>query len=222
MAHAPRQVNGRAPAGRRRRWRPAASGRVPGVPTFDEALRALQAGDLEAAIALFAARTLAHPADHPSHANYAIALYRAGRHAQAAELFEKVIEEAGPGSLVAVGFSYCLGHARLELGDPYRALAATTEFLDWSNEWNPLYLDGVSNTAEAWSQLGTVAEALELRQAVASVQRTDELMRRIGLPGGRLPYVGPWPRRRIIERSFRILGFIRKARPPRRCNWRAR
>ena len=204
---------------KRRRPRPAARALRAGVPSFDAALQALLSDEHQAALARFAARTLADPSDWPSRGNYAIALYQAGRLAEAAPLFEKLLAEEGPDSLGAVALNFSLGYCRLELGDLRGSLEATTEFLDRSNEWHPFYWHGVHNTACAWDELGAEFEARQLFREVAEMERMDERMRQAGLAGSRFPYAGPWRRRRIIERSFRVLGVDRKARRARRCKW---
>ena len=197
-----------------RHLKPVPATRCPGVPTFAEAADALRSEQYGLAIARSAARMLADPTDEPSKATYAIALYRAGRLAEAAPLFESFIAEIGTGAIDSVGYVFCLGYCRLELGDPRSSLVAMTSFLDYGNEWHPFYLEGLENTAAAWDQLGAKLESRRLTEHVAWLRDMQER-----LQGGRFPNAGTWPRRKVIETSFRILGVKATARPARRCKW---
>lgn len=97
-----------------------------------------------------------------------MALLDAGRLADAAPLIEAHIQDVGPHTIDAVGLYFCLGYCKLELGDAWGSLVATTSFLDQGNERNPRYLDGVHNTAAAWQQLGAKMEARLLFKDLAS------------------------------------------------------
>jgi len=194
---------------RRRRARP------PGVPSFRDALAALLGDRPEKAAAMFAARALAYPADKSSRRNRAIALYEAGRWAEAAPLFEQFIAEDGCAADESVPYLFSLGLCRLELGDAIGSLLATTAFLDLWNERHPWYWEGLHNTACAWERLGAEAEAATLIHVV----RAHE-----GLEEPRLPTTArspcAWPRRMVIARSFAMLGLDAKPRPRRRIEWR--
>jgi len=80
---------------------------APGVPSFEVALKALLSGDANRAAALFAARSLADPTDWISRANRAIALYEAGRRAEAATGLEREIVRAGHADLGTVPALFC-------------------------------------------------------------------------------------------------------------------
>ena len=217
MAKKPRQVGTRGQSSRSaglRHLKPVPATSRPGVPTFEEVTEALLSDRHRLAIARSAARMLADPTDEPSRANHAIALYQADRFAEAAPMFERLIEQLGPGAIDAVPLFFSLGYCRLQLGDPRGSLVATTTFLDRGNELNPLYLDGLENTAAAWDQLGAKLESRQLSQDVAWQRGVQE-----GLQGGRFPNMGAWPRRKVIETSFRVLGVKAKARRARRCKW---
>lgn len=185
-----------------------------GVPSFEEALDALRSDQHGLAVARFAARVLADPLDWPSRSNYALALLYAGRLAEAAPMLEAFIQELGSSALDAVGFHFLLGYCKLELGDARGSLLATTTFLDYGNEWNPRYLDGVHNAAAAWQQLGAKLEARLLLKDLGVQRRRPERAGEV-----RSAYDGPWPRRKIIETSFRILGIKARARRASRCRW---
>jgi tetratricopeptide (TPR) repeat protein len=204
MAHSTRQK-------RRKQGRHAAPPRE-GVPSFESALEALRSGRAQAAAAEFAARVVANPNDFPSRANHAIALYDAGDFARAAPLFEALIEEEGEDSPGAIPTFFSLGYCRLQLGDARASLAATAEFLDRSNERHPFYLDGLENAACAWEQLGAQLEARSLLPDVETCRRLEAAGRKARMRG--------WPRKRVIETCFRILGYLgRRVRRPRRIGW---
>jgi tetratricopeptide (TPR) repeat protein len=204
-------------AGKGRRRRPEETGPRSGVPTLEEALDALHSDQHQAAVARFAARILADPDDEASLGNYAIALLEAGRPAEAAPRFEKLLEEQDLDSFDAantVTSYFFLACCRLDLGDPRGSLEAAIEFLDRGNESNPVYLDGLHNTACAWGQLGFELEAEQLFSAVQELgteAQQPEAMR--------LPYRGPMTRRKVIETSHRILGRKGMSRRPRNCTW---
>ena len=166
------------------------------VPSFDEALEALHSGDAKRAAALFAARAIADPKDWISRANRSIALYNADRWADAEASFEADIAREGIESAGAVPALFCIGYCRLQLDNPLGSLAATTAFLNLSNEDHPFYADGIENTCCAWERLGQPLLAAGLRH------------RR-------------WKREKIIAASFRILGIHATPRPPRKIGWHA-
>ena len=156
---------------------------------------------------------LADPTDEPSRANYAIALYQADRFAEAAPMFERLIEQLGPGAIDAVPLFFSLGYCRLQLGDPRGSLAATTTFLDRGNEFTPL-------PRRPGEHRGGVGPARREAGIQAALPRRRLAARRAGEPAWRpLPQRRLWPRRKVIETSFRILGIKAKARRARRCKW---
>ncbi len=75
--------------------------RTAGAPSFDEALDALLQGKPKLAAARFAQRVLVNPRDDISRSNHAVALYDAGRWADAARAFEHQIAREGIESEVA-------------------------------------------------------------------------------------------------------------------------
>jgi len=166
------------------------------LPTFEEALDALHSGDAKRAAALFAARAIGDPKDWISRANRNIALYDAGRWAEAEVGFKAEIEREGIEGPGAVPALFCIGYCRLQLDDALGSLAATTAFLNLSNEEHPFYADGIENTCCAWERLDRSLLAASLRH------------RR-------------WKREKIIAASFRILGIQSKPRPPRKIDWYA-
>jgi hypothetical protein len=166
------------------------------VPSFDEALEALHSGHAERAAALFAARALADPKDWISRANRSIALYNADRWAEAEASFEADIAREGVESAGAVPALFCIGYCRLQIDNALGSLAATTAFLNLSNDDHPFYADGVENTCFAWERLNKPLLAASLRR------------RR-------------WKREKIIAASFRILGISATPRPPRKIDWYA-
>jgi tetratricopeptide (TPR) repeat protein len=144
--------------------------RNPLVPSFEEAVQALLSHEPARAVALFAARRLADPTDDPSRKNHAVALFRAGRWAEAGGAFAKLILEEGGEHANSVASFFSLGVCRLELDDAPGALLATTAFLDFANARHPFYLDGVQNTANAWDRLGAHTEAASLYRSVLGVE----------------------------------------------------
>jgi hypothetical protein len=168
----------------------------PGIPSFDDTLAALLEGNAPRAAALFAERALADPTDRISRANRAIALYAAERWADAAPALEAEIARAGFDDVGTVPALFYLGYCRLQLGQIEASLAATTAFLDLSNEDHPWYLDAIENTACAWERLAHGEPAASLRSE-------------------------RWARERIIARSYRLLGVRAAPRPPRDVDWYA-
>jgi len=167
---------------------------APPVPSFERALDALLSGDSRRAAALFAARALANPKDWVSRANRHIALYDAGRWTEAIAGFQEDIEREGilgPGAVPAL---FCIGYCRLQLGDAQGSLAATTAFLNLSNEEHPFYRDGIENTACAWERLGREGKAADLRRR-------------------------EWRREKVIATSFGLLGIDAVPLPPREMEW---
>jgi hypothetical protein len=175
-----------------RRGRPS----TPEVPTFESALDALLNGNPTRAVALFARRALADPKDWISRANRHIALYHAGRWAEAATGFEQDIARDGILSHGAVPALFCIGYCRLQLDDAKGSLAATTAFLNLGNAAHPFYKDGLENTACAWERLGQEAMAADLRG-------------------------GDWSREKVIAASFRLLVIRGRPLPPREIDWYA-
>ncbi len=174
----------------------SSSSERPRIPSFDDALAALLEGNAPRAAALFAERALADPGDWISRANRAIALYEDERWADAAPALEAHIDRAGFDDLGTVPALFYLGYCRLQLGHIEASLAATTAFLDLSNEAHPWYRDTIENTACAWERLTHEEAAASLRSE-------------------------PWPRERIIATSFRLLGVHAVPRPPRDVDWYA-
>ena len=83
----------------------------------DDALKALLQERWGAALARYGARLLKDPADGIARSNRAVALYEAGRWADAAKAFEDVLRREGPASEVAPPALFSLGYCRLELND---------------------------------------------------------------------------------------------------------
>ncbi len=132
----------------------------------DDALRALLEERWRAALAKYGARLLKDPADGIARSNRAVALYEAGRWADAAKSFVEVLRREGPASEVAPPALFSLGYCRLELNDDRGALEASTFFLELSNERHPFYWDGVQNIACAADRLGHHALAVRLYRVV--------------------------------------------------------
>jgi tetratricopeptide (TPR) repeat protein len=135
----------------------------------DDAMKALLGDRWQAAAAKYGERLLRNPDDEIARSNRAVALYEAGRWAEAAKAFEELLRREGPASEVAPPALFSLGYCRLELDDHRGALEASTLFLDLSNEEHPFYWDGVQNVACAANRLGKHSAAVQLYRVVLGV-----------------------------------------------------
>lgn len=135
----------------------------------DEALKALLEDRWRAATAKYGERLLKDPGDGIALSNRAVALYRAGRWAEAARAFEEVLRREGPCSEVATPALFSLGYCRLELDDKRGSLEASTLFLELSNEGHPFYWDGVQNVACAVSRLSKNDLGVQIYRVVLGV-----------------------------------------------------
>jgi tetratricopeptide (TPR) repeat protein len=167
----------------------------------DEALKALLEERWLAALAKYSERLPRNPRDDIARSNRAVALYEAGRWAEAAKAFEDLLRREGPASEIAPPALFSLGYCRLELGDDRGALEASTLFIELSNERHPFYRDGVHNIACAADRLGEHAAAASLYRAASGKARR-------------------WTRKRILRAAFRVLGWHRKPLPASRLIWR--
>lgn len=132
----------------------------------DDAMKALLAERWQRAAAKYSERLLRNPGDGIARSNRAVALYEAGRWAEAAQAFEEVLRREGPASEVAPPALFSLGYCQLELDDHRGALEASTLFLELSNEEHPFYWDGVENVACAANRLGKHSVAVQLYRVV--------------------------------------------------------
>ena len=184
----------------------------------DDALKALLEERWSAALAKYGKRLLRNPADNIARSNRAVALYEAGRWAEAAKAFEDVILREGPTSEVAPPALFSLGYCRLQLGDNRGALEASTLFLELSNEQHPFYRDGVQSIACAAKRLGEHKAAADLYRVVLGVaphrDEADGRRRRTRLTAPRAT------RKRILSVAFRLLGWDRQPLPRSTLRWR--
>jgi predicted Zn-dependent protease len=153
-------------------------------PTFRGAMTALRQRRYPRAVSLFAALALAGKDQGRARVFHALALWGAGRWADAARAFESIF--AGQEGTPAVLGLFALGHCLLESGDPQAALMAMSEFLERSTGRHPLFGDAVRDIAQAWALLGDGPGSASLRRA-------------------------NWPRARVIARSRHILQRMRRA-----------
>jgi TolA-binding protein len=166
----------------------------------DDALKALLEERWAAAVAKYGERLLRNPGDAVARSNRAVALYEAGRWADAAKAFQDILRREGPSSEVAPPALFSLGSCRLRLNDHRGALEASALFIELSNERHPFYRDAVENIACA-------ADRLRQHEVAAKLNRA-----RIAAPR--------WPRERVLRAAFRVLGWRRKPLPRSNRRWR--